>query len=108
MKATSDNPFEDVEYKELLNKPHPRKRSITVEEEMALLDHAYNKDMKDFIIAGNHSGCRRGEILSWDYNETVNLSKRFLKVRISKRIRNEIVYKYIPMSETLYGMLLKR
>ena len=108
MKATTDNPFEDVDYKELLNKPNPRKRSLTVSEEIALLDNSYSKDIKDFIIADIHSGCRRGEILTWDYNETVNLSKRFLNVRISKRIRNEIAYKYIPMSETLYRMLLKR
>ena len=79
---------------------------ITAHEEIALLDNAYSKDIRDF--ADIHSGCRRGEILTWDWHDSVDLPKRFLKVRISKRVRNEIAYKYIPISETLYRMLLKR
>lgn len=56
MKATTDNPSEDVDYKELLNKPNPRERSITAHDDIVLLDNAYSRDIKDFIIAGIHSG----------------------------------------------------
>lgn len=108
LKATIENPFSDVDIKDLLNKPNPRKRVISVIEELALLSNAYSRDIRDFIIAAIHSGCRRGEILSWDWHNTVIISKRFLKVRVSKRKRDEEVYKLIPMSETLYKMLIRR
>jgi integrase len=102
------NPFADFDYKQLLERDNPRKRVISVEEELQLLSNAYNHDISDFIIAGIHTGCRRGEILSWDWKETVDMEKRFLMVKVSKRTRKKVVYKTIPMSETLYKMLLRR
>ncbi|HET6514977.1 MAG TPA: site-specific integrase [Thermodesulfovibrionales bacterium] len=102
------NPFGDFDYKELLDTDNPRKRSLSLDEEIQLLHNAHSNDIGDFIVASVHSGCRRGEVLSWDWHETVDLSNRVLTVRVSKRIRKKVVYKHIPMTEILYKILLRR
>lgn len=107
-KWTSENPFSDFDYKELLDKDHPRTRVLSIAEEIQLLSNAYNSDIRDFIIACIHSGCRSGEVLDWDWLNTVDLFNRFLTVKVSKRTRKTAVYKYIPMSNTLFNVLSRR
>ena len=106
-KLTSHNPFADVQFSELLEINNERDRSLSVEEEKILLEHATPAYLKQIIVFGIHTGCRRGEILSINWRENIDMRQRLIRVIISKRKPGEkSKVKVIPMSDTLYQMLL--
>jgi integrase len=111
---TTENPFADFDQNELLDTDNPRERVISIAEEIQLLNCAFNQDIRDFIIAQIHTACRRGETLTWDWNKSVNGNKsvdlfnRILIVKKNKRRKKKPVYKTIPMSDTLYKILVRR
>jgi integrase len=113
-KWTSENPFSDVYIKEMLDLDNNRDRWLTHEEEIILLEKAARPIyLRDLIIFAIHSGCRRGEILSLTWEDNINLFTRTIKVEISKRKKKDKgnlkkKFKIIPMSDTLFQMLLRR
>lgn len=113
-KWTSENPFSDIYVKEILNLDNNRDRWLSHEEEIILLEKAARPIyLRDLIIFAIHSGCRRGEILSLTWEDNINLFTRTIKVEISKRQQKDKgnlkkKFKVIPMSETLFQMLVKR
>jgi integrase len=100
--------------KELLNLDNGRDRWLRHEEERLLLEKATRPSyLRDLIIFAIHTGCRRGEILSLTWQDNIDLFRRTVKVEISKRKKKDKgninkKYKVIPMSETLFQMLLRR
>ncbi len=113
-KWVSENPFADIYVKELLDLDNARDRWLTHEEEKILLAHAGNPIyLIDLIISSIHTGCRRGETLSLTWEDNINLFNRTVKVEISKRKKKDKgnlkkKYKVIPMSDTLFQMLVNR
>ena len=101
-----ENPFADVEFQEVLPFDNKRVRWFTVHEERLLLSCAYSEVTKKVIIFAIHSGCRRGEILSCTWKDNIDMQKKLITVRISKKKPGEEAkFKVIPMSETLYAMM---
>ena len=93
---------------ELVTIDNKRDRVISIDEEMSLLTNATPSYLQDIIIFALHSGCRRKEILSVTW-KNVDMRERVLHVVISKRKPGEETkHKIIPMSETLFQMLLQR
>lgn len=113
-KWTSENPFSDIYVKEMLDLDNSRDRWLRHEEEKILLEKAARPGyLRDLIIFAIHTGCRRGEILSTTWQDNIDLFRRVIKVEISKRKKKDKgnlkkKYKTIPMSNTLFQMLLKR
>jgi integrase len=113
-KWTSENPFSDIYVKEMLDLDNNRDRWLTHAEEKILLENAARPVyLCDLIIFAIHSGCRRGEILGLTWQDSIDLFRRTIKVEISKRKKKDKgnikkKYKVIPMSDTLFNMLLKR
>lgn len=103
-KWIAHNPFSDVEFSELMEIDNSRDRWLTIEEEYLLLAHASPDYLKDVIIFAIHTGCRRGEILSLNWRQHVDMQTRVITIQASKGGNR----KTIPMSETLYQMLLRR
>lgn len=102
-KWVEGNPFADVEFGELLKVDNARDRWLTVEEENLLLANATPDYLKDIIVFAIHTGCRRGEILGVRW-KNIDLFRRVINVQATKG--GEL--KVIPISETLYQMLLQR
>jgi integrase len=113
-KWVAENPFGDVYIKEMLDLDNGRDRWLTHEEEKILLEAAIRPGyLRDLIVFAIHSGCRRGEILSLTWEDNINLFTRTIKVEISKRKKRDKgnlkkKFKSIPMSDTLFQMLVKR
>ncbi|HXX53063.1 MAG TPA: site-specific integrase [Thermodesulfovibrionales bacterium] len=113
-KWTSENPFADIFVKELLDLDNARDRWLLYKEEVILLAYAERPDyLYDLIIFAIHTGCRRGEILSLTWHDNIDLFRKTIKVEISKRKKRDKgnlkkKYKTIPMSDTLFNMLLRR
>jgi integrase len=113
-KWTSENPFADIFVKEMLDLDNGRDRWLRHEEERILMEKADRPIyLRDLIIFAIHTGCRRGEILSLNWEDNINLFTRTIKVRISKRKKKDKgnlnkKFKTIPMSDTLFQMLLNR
>ncbi len=106
-KLVKENPFADVTFAELLSLDNKRDRSLSIEEEEALRAHATPTYLRQVITFAIHTGCRRGEILSIDWNANIDMRHKLIRVAISKRKPTEETrYKVIPMSETLYLMLI--
>jgi integrase len=104
-KWIKDNPWADVEFSELQNIANERDRWLSVEEEGILLANATpDAYLPDVIIFALHTGCRRGEILSCEWRQNIDMHRRIVSVQASKGGNKKV----IPMSETLYQMLLKR
>lgn len=110
----SENPFSDIYVRELLNLDNARDRWLLHEEERLLLEKAerpiYLRDLITFAI---HTGCRRNEILSTTWQDNIDLFNRIVKIQISKKKQKDKgnlkkKYKTIPMSDTLFQMLLRR
>jgi integrase len=99
--AIRENPFADAGFPSYDNK---RKRYLSLGEEKKLLSAASPEWVKDVIIFAIHTGCRRGEILSAMWKSNIDMKKQVVTIQASKN-GNE---KKIPMSNTLYEMLLKR
>ena len=105
-KLTTQNPFADLTFSELLTIDNKRSRYLHPDEEIILLQNATPSYLRDIIVFALHTGCRRGEILSARWKENVNFQQRFVRVPISKlRPGEETKYKVIPMTDTLYQML---
>jgi integrase len=98
------NPWADVEFSELQEIDNERHRWLTVEGEKVLLDNATPPYLADIIIFAIHTGCRRGEILSCDWRKNIDMTRRLITVQATKGGNRKV----IPMSDTLYGMLLRR
>jgi integrase len=103
-KWISANPFSDVTFTELQEMDNARERFLTVEEEMLLVANATPAYLCDIIIFALHTGCRRGEILACRWKEHIDMQRRTVAIRASKGGKQKV----IPMSQTLYRMLLRR
>ncbi len=99
------NPFSDVSFSELLTVDNARDRWLTVEEEAALIEHATPDYLKDIITFALHTGCRRGEILSMSWSDHVDVKRKLVQLRATKK---GMKIKTIPMSEKLCAMLVRR
>lgn len=107
-KLVKENPFSDVAFTELLSLDNKRDRSLSIQEEEALLAHASPTYLKQSITFAIHTGCRRGEILSIDWKANIDMRQKLIRVPISKRKPTEETrYKVIPMSDRLHRMLLE-
>lgn len=98
------NPFGDVQFSELLGIDSERERYLSISEEEQLMAHASPEWLADMVVFALHTGCRRGEILSANWRENIDLQRRVVAIEASKNGRR----KTIPMSDKLYRMLLRR
>lgn len=108
-KLVRDNPFADVSFSDFLTIDNKRDRVLSLAEEVLLLSKAKSPEyLRDLIIFALHTGCRRKEILSFEWRD-VNFRERFIRVAISKlRPGEQSKLKTIPMSDTLFQTLLFR
>jgi integrase len=103
-KWIGNNPWSDIEFSDLQEIDNERQRWLTVDEERVLLENASPSYLTDVIVFAIHTGCRRGEILSCQWRENVDMKRRTVTAQASKGGTRKV----IPMSETLFRMLGRR
>jgi integrase len=73
-----------------------------------LIENATPAYLPRIVVFGIHTGCRRKEILSADWQQNINMQDKVITIAISKLKPGEKTrFKIIPMSEVLYEMLLE-
>jgi integrase len=103
-KWIANNPWSDIEFSDLQEIDNERERWLTVDEERALIESAGPPYLADIIVFAIHTGCRRGEILSCQWRENVDMKRQTVTVQASKGGTRKV----IPMSDTLFRMLVER
>lgn len=96
-----DNPFSDVEFPSIQNQ---RDRWLTLQDEQRLLVSVEQEWLRDIIIFAIHTGCRMGEILLLTWKDNIDMQRKVIIIQATKGG----IKKAIPISNTLYEMLLKR
>lgn len=66
---------------------------------------ACNREDRVFLNCYLHTGARRSEIFRWTWTEDVNLETRQIRLGTRKTRDGSMKYRFLPMSDTLFGDL---